>query len=87
MTAKADRVRELLNNPDLQEALADIREMYRDRVEDPSLSNEQVLQVRDLLLLLQMFEQTLANAVESGDFEDFKATEQERMDEWNRTLQ
>ncbi len=80
MTAKADRVEKLLNNPDLKEAFAVVRERYRDLIEETPLASsddEALHDIRKMLHLLREVEQSLYKAIEDGHLEDFRANEQQ----------
>jgi hypothetical protein len=79
MTAKADRVKHLLDNEDLREAFANVREYYRDLIEETPVSDDTaLLDIRKMLQLLRQVEHDLLSAVEHGTLEDFRAAEQER---------
>jgi hypothetical protein len=78
MTAKSDRVKELLSDPFFQEALANLRNEYRRIMEDHRTSDEDVLEIRRMLHLSTRLEQHLSQIVTDGEFEDFKAQEKER---------
>lgn len=82
MTAKADRVKRLIEDPDLQEAFGEVRKYWFSRIEtlplDTEESKEAMADIRKMLFLLRQLEQTLDSAIENGNLEDFYATEQER---------
>ncbi len=82
MTAKADRVRALLDNPELQDAFETVRQYWLSRIEtlplDAADGKDALYDIRKMLFLLRQVEQTLEKAVEDGNLEDFYATEQER---------
>lgn len=79
MTAKADRVRHLLENEDLKEAFQNVREFYRDKIEETPVSDDTaLLDIRKMLFLLRQVEQDLMDAVQNGNLEDFRMAEQER---------
>lgn len=82
MTAKSDRARELLEDPLFKETFETVRMNYLQRVDDPRLSDEDVLKVRDLLHVLRELEATLIRTVEEGEFADFQALDKEEQDEW-----
>ena len=78
MTAKADRARELLNDPLIQEGFEALRKKYRGAMGNPSVSDDDVLELRRMLFLLDHLEKHLELVISDGEFEDFKAVEQER---------
>jgi len=78
MTAKADRAKELLSDPLFQEALEGVRHEYRKAFESARMSDEDALEIRKMLFLLQRVEKHLNQFVEDGLLEDFRANEQER---------
>jgi len=78
MTAKADRVRKLIEDPDLKEAFNVVRERYRDLIEETPVSNDgALLDIRKMLHLLREVEQNLHTAIENGNLEDFNAVQDE----------
>jgi len=77
MTAKADRVKKLLDDPDLKQAFKDVRTYYFDLIEDTPLTDDTaLLDIRKMLHLLRDVEQALMTAIEEGHLEDFRAKEQ-----------
>jgi hypothetical protein len=81
MTAKADRVQKLLDDPDLKDAFNCVREKYRDMIEETPLStkdDEALHDIRKMLHLLREVEQNLHNAVQDGHLEDFRVVEDEK---------
>ena len=81
MTAKADRAERLINDPELQEAFAAVREKYRDMIEQTPLSsvdNQALHDVRKMLHLLREVEKHLHQVIQDGHLEDFRVMEQER---------
>ena len=78
MTAKADRIKELLDDPLLKEAFENVRMHYRRAIEDLNVTDEDSLEARRMLFLLNSVEQDLRKSVQDGLLEDFNATEQER---------
>lgn len=78
MTAKSDRVKKLIEDPDLQEAFQMVREKYRDLIEETPISDDgALLDIRKCLHLLREVEEALQTAIEHGTLEDFRAQEQE----------
>lgn len=78
MTAKADRVRKLIEDPDLKEAFNVVRERYRDLIEETPVSDDgALLDIRKMLHLLREVEQALHHAIENGNLEDFNAMQDE----------
>lgn len=76
MTARADRIKELLNDPELQQAFKDVREKYRDLIEQTPVSDSTaLLDIRKMLHLLREVEDTLRQAIQDGHLEDFRAQE------------
>ena len=78
MTAQSDRIHKLLNDPELQGGFERLRQQYRDAMCDPKITDEDVLELRRMLLLLTRLEQDLEATLESGHLEDFRAAEKER---------
>lgn len=78
MTAKADRVKKLIEDPDLKDAFNVCRERYRDLIEQTPISEDgALLDIRKMLYLLREVEETLHTAIQDGHLEDFRAAEQE----------
>lgn len=78
MTAKADRAKELLNDPTFQKALGDVRLALMNRFIDTSPSDKEgLIETRMYLHLLDSVEANLIQAIEDGMLEDFRANEQE----------
>lgn len=78
MTAKADRIQKLIDDPELKEAFATVREKYRDMIEDTPLGDDKaLLDVRKMLHLLSDVEKHLHQAIQFGHLEDARANEQE----------
>ena len=78
MTAKADRVKKLIEDPDLKEAFQVVREKYRDLIEETPVSDDgALLDIRKCLHLLREVEDALHTAIEDGHLEDFRVAEQE----------
>jgi hypothetical protein len=79
MTAKADRAKALLEDPDLKEAFETCRERYRDLIEETPISDDgALLDIRKMLHLLKEVEKNLHAAIQKGTLEDFNANEQEK---------
>jgi hypothetical protein len=78
MTAKADRARELLNDPLLQEVLDNLRMDYRDACFTQGVSDEDVMELRRMEFLTHRFEAHLKKMISDGELEDFRALEKER---------
>ena len=78
MTAKSDRVKKLLNNKDLQQAFDDVRDaLLKMFTECKTTDSEKMVDIRKRLHLLESVEANLKRAIEDGELEDFRATEQE----------
>ena len=73
MTAESDRLKELINDPDLRRAFDWVRQGYKDRIDDPALTDEQVLKLRDLLHVVNQVESDLMSAIEAGEYADYQA--------------
>ena len=79
MTAKADRVRRLLEDSDLQEAFENVRDVIYKLFEETPPSDKDALQrVRMKLEALEAVKANLERAIEDGKLEDFRAQEEER---------
>ena len=78
MTAKSDRIRELLDDPHIKEAFENVRDKYRAALENSDIPDDDVLEIRRMLFLTHKVEQDLETAVQDGELEDFRANEQER---------
>lgn len=81
MTAKSDRIENLIKDPDLQDAFKVVREFWRDKIEETPLhakdGDEALFDIRKMLFLLRSVEEALQTAVEDGHLEDFRVKEQE----------
>jgi hypothetical protein len=85
MTGKADRIQELVDDPDLKNAFNEVRETLRDMIEDtPVADDTALLDIRKMLYLLREVENSLHRAIEDGHLEDFRAREQEEIEQWQR---
>lgn len=79
MTAKADRCRELIEDPHLQEAFENVRNyLIQLFTEADSQDVERLQDISKRLNLLEAVKADLEYAIEAGDFEDFKAQQEER---------
>ena len=78
MTAKADRARQLLADPLLQEGFETLRLKYRNAMGNPQVPDEDILELRRMLFLLDKLEVHLNQVIADGELEDFRAVEQER---------
>jgi signal transduction protein with GAF and PtsI domain len=78
LTAKADRIKALINDPDLKEAFEAVRETYRDMIEETPVSDDTaLLDIRKMLHLLREVESSLHRAIQQGHLADFRAAEQQ----------
>ena len=89
--SKADRAKELLNNPVFKEAISEVRQYWLDRVEmlplDEAQGGDALYDIRKMLFLLRQVEETIERYVEDGHLEDFNQNEKQRTilgDLWNR---
>ena len=74
MTEKADRVEQLLSNPDFKQALEDVLgALLRAFSETPPSEVEQLVDCRKRLHLLDSVEANLKQAIQDGRLEDFNA--------------
>ena len=79
MTAKADRVRHLLENEDLAAAFDNVREQYFAMFEKCPLHNEDLRRdIHYMLTLLGQVKGDLYAAIDSGNYEDFLANQDEQ---------
>ena len=77
MTDKADRIKKLMDDPDLKEAFQAVRQKYLGLIEFTPLADDTaLLDIRKMLQLLRDVEQHLMQAISDGKLEDFRATEQ-----------
>ena len=80
MTAKADRAKELLNDPVLQDAFGIVKQNLLDGFQMLGSADIEAMQeIHAKLKLLNAVEQQLWNIVSDGTLEDFRAQEQERL--------
>ena len=85
MTAKADRIKALLEDENLKEAFKIVRERYRDMIEDTPVSDDTaLLDIRKMLHLLRDVEEHLHTAIEDGHLQDFRAQEHEESEKWQK---
>ncbi len=78
MTAKADRIKRLLDDPDIEDAFKAVREHYRDAIEQVPVNDpELIMDIRKMLHLLTEVKQTLRKAIQDGALEDFRVREQQ----------
>ena len=78
MTAKADRIRELLDDPHIKEAFANVKRYLHEMFEEADSDDIETLRSISMRLnLLDAVRADLEAAVEAGDYEDFKAQQSE----------
>jgi len=79
VTAQADRVHRLINDPDLKQAFQDVRDaLHQAFASTPTNDSEAMVDIRKRLHLLDSVEANLDRAIQDGHLEDFRANEQER---------
>ena len=78
MTAKSDRAKALLNDPIIQEGFEKLREDYRGAMGNPKVPDDDILELRRMLFLLDKLERHLHQIVTDGEVADLQAVEQER---------
>ena len=78
MTAKSDRIKELVNDEHIQGAFENVRNKYRRAWENPQVEDGDVLELRRMLFLIDSVEQDLRQAIADGELEDFRAAEEEQ---------
>ncbi len=79
MTAKSDRVKKLLDDPDLQEAFNNVREaIFKGWSQCKPSDHELKEEWHRRLFTLDSIERNLKVAIQEGKLEDFMAAEQER---------
>ena len=78
MTAKSDRAKALLDDPILQESFNKLRDDYRGAMGNPQVPDDDILELRRMLFLLDKLEKHLEQIIAEGELEDFRAVEQER---------
>ena len=80
MTAKADRVRELMSHPEMKEAFRNVRQFYLESFERLPCSSENLdpqllLDIRRMLELLKQVENDLEKMIQAGNIVDFRANQ------------
>ena len=76
MTAKADRAKELLNDPLLEEAFDNLRQNLLDGFEACGIDdNDSMRDIKITLALLKGLKQQLVNIISDGTYEDFRANQ------------
>lgn len=78
MTAKSDRAKALLEDPILQESFNKLRDDYRGAMGNPQVPDDDILELRRMLFLLDKLERHLNQIVTDGEVADLRAVEQER---------
>ena len=80
MTAKADRIRELMDDPHIEQAFENVRRLLLELFEEaPSDDIEMLQSISMRLNLLAAVKADLESAIEHGDYEDFKAQQSEEV--------
>lgn len=76
-TARADRIKRLIEDPDFQKGFDDTRNAILQRFsETPPSNTEQLVECRKLLQLLTSVEANLKQAISDGKLEVFEAEQQ-----------
>lgn len=78
MTAKSDRAKALLNDPLIQESFNALRDEYRGAMGNSEVPDDDILELRRMLFLLDKLEKHLELIVSDGQLADLRAVEQER---------
>lgn len=78
MTAKSDQAKRLLDDPLLQESFEALRVTYRGAMGNPQVPDDDILELRRMLFLLDKLEKHLETVIADGELEDFRAVEQEQ---------
>lgn len=78
MTAKSDQAKRLLDDPLLQESFEALRVTYRSAMGNPQVPDDDILELRRMLFLLDKLEKHLETVIADGELEDFRAVEQEQ---------
>ena len=78
MTAKSDRAREFLSDPLTQGAFEALRETYRQAMGNPKVPDDDILELRRMLFLLDKLEKHFEQIIADGELADFRAVEDER---------
>lgn len=77
MTAKSDRVQKLVTDPDLAEAFENVRQYYRDLIEECPIDDDTaLLDIRKMLHLLQDVRSHLTQAIQEGELQDFRSEQE-----------
>jgi len=84
MTEKADRAKELLENPVFQEALENLRIKYVAMLADAPVNSSKenvvlLLDLKKMLRLLDDIEAELQDVIRDGYMEDFKRAQEEQL--------
>ena len=78
MTAKADRIKRLIEDQDLKQAFQDVRDaLHYKFATAPIDDSDGMTDIRKMLHLLNSVEANLKQAIEDGTLEDFRAKEDE----------
>ena len=78
MTAKADRIKRLVDDQDLKQAFQDVRDALHYKFATAPLEDSKgMTDIRNMLHLLDSVEANLKQAIEDGQLEDFRAKEDE----------
>ena len=78
MTAKSDRIRELLDDPLIEQAFENVRRYILELFEETNSDDVETLRSLSIRLnLLATVKADLMSAIEDGDYEDFKAQQSE----------
>ena len=79
MTEKSDRVQRLMDDPDLKEAFANVRDRLLSAFSSCDCNDTEMMKdIRKRLFLLDLVEKDLMSAIQDGTLEDFHMAEQER---------
>ena len=74
MTAKADRIKKLVDDEDLQKAFDDVRLAIHNKIDDtPIRDTDGLVSLRLMLHLLESVKANLMQAINQGKLEDFQA--------------
>lgn len=83
MTAKADRARELVNHPSMQEAFANLKQFYVDHLveqvpsAEANMNADVLMDLKRMLHLTDQLKRDLEKMIEAGNLEDFRAAQPE----------
>ena len=79
MTAKADRIKKLLDDEDLQTAFSQVEEaIHKGWASTPPTKADQQREWHTRLHLLRSVKANLRQAIQDGQLEDFRAVEKEK---------